>query len=520
MFGDIFGEILDIFVGFFRELGVFFVSILRSPEAWLLLALFVFGVSALVGTLDPDLAFLGIDGLTRYADIQNPEVYNRVLLWTLFYIIDFLLLWFFPWAWPFFLFLAFPKLWWFWLFAFLFPIFRDLFLHLKQEQFKASNKWVLLELRMPRLVPQTPQAMEQVLTAIHTLRNSPGNFEEIYLQGEVTRWFSLELISDGGDVRFFIRCRDQQKNFIEAAFFSYYSDVEITEVTDYVEKLPATVGDAYNENKELFGTEFLLGKEEAYPIKTYPLFETPDPEKRLDPISAFLEVLGKVKPGEFVGIQMIIAPADKSWVKDWADLLAKLKNPGPPPKEGEKALPVVRTPGETEILKAVENNLSKPAFDTIIRFLYVADKDIFADDFVRRGVLSAFNQYGTLEFNTFKNNGGMATKPNKNDFPHVFVKERGEVRKQRMLRLYRTRDIPPKTDWGKRHMSYILNSAFHSKWFRLNIEAIATIFHPPTEFVLTAPHVKRVESRKAGAPAGLAIFGEEELIEKFYPEKK
>ena len=49
----------------------------------------------------------------------------------------------------------------------------------------------------------------------------------------------------------------------------------------------------------------------------------------------------------------------------------------------------------------------------------------------------------------------------------------------------------------------------------MNVEGIATLFHPPTAVVLTAPHVKRVESRKVGPPAGLPIFGEEEELEKY-----
>ena len=68
---------------------------------------------------------------------------------------------------------------------------------------------------------------------------------------------------------------------------------------------------------------------------------------------------------------------------------------------------------------------------------------------------------------------------------------------------------------GKFLTSYILNWNIHSKTFELNTESLATLFHPPTRIVLTAPHMVRVESRKTGPPAGLAIFGDEEKIEKF-----
>jgi len=33
--------------------------------------------------------------------------------------------------------------------------------------------------------------------------------------------------------------------------------------------------------------------------------------------------------------------------------------------------------------------------------------------------------------------------------------------------------------------------------------------------VVTEPHIRHLESRRAGPPAGLSIFGEEKEIEKF-----
>ncbi|MCH7883427.1 hypothetical protein IIA95_03365, partial [Patescibacteria group bacterium] len=41
---------------------------------------------------------------------------------------------------------------------------------------------------------------------------------------------------------------------------------------------------------------------------------------------------------------------------------------------------------------------------------------------------------------------------------------------------------------------------------------LATIFHPPSYLVLTAPFIKRVEAKRLGPPAGLEIFGEEEEV--------
>lgn len=45
-----------------------------------------------------------------------------------------------------------------------------------------------------------------------------------------------------------------------------------------------------------------------------------------------------------------------------------------------------------------------------------------------------------------------------------------------------------------------------SKYFVMNIERLATIYHFPSSTVLTAPFIQRVESRRTGPPAGLPIF--------------
>jgi hypothetical protein len=41
------------------------------------------------------------------------------------------------------------------------------------------------------------------------------------------------------------------------------------------------------------------------------------------------------------------------------------------------------------------------------------------------------------------------------------------------------------------------------------------MWHPPTYAILTGPHIQRIQSKKAGPPAGADIFGDEKEIEKF-----
>lgn len=526
LLGDLVMHILSFIVAFFKVIGDFIWETLQQPLAWFFLALFVGGPAVI---FSDRLAAAGYDywtitlmaiGLAVIAGLGYLAFKKGSLAAG---VLAFLLALF-----------LFPELarvllsiWWFWMFCALFPLFYDLWLHLKQEQFKQAIKWTLLELRIPRLVEETPQAMEQVLMAMHQLKNEPGDFVEKYVDGEVTRPFSFEIVSFGGEVHFYVRTYAKQRPLVEAAFFSYYPDVEIVEVEDYIDRFPKTVTETYQNRQDLYGIELKLEKHQAYPIRTYPAFETADPDKQLDPISALLEFLAKIKKEEIVGIQIVAAPSSAGWLKDkeTTDLLEKLKNPNADKeKVDEKGniikFPKILTPGESDVLKAVEKNLSKPFYDTVIRLVYFSPAEMFWDTYPKRALLGSFNQYSAANLNSFKANNDVQTKTRVWDYPHVFGGVRVEYRKQRLLHWYRTRAVPPETYWGKWYMSYRYASAFVSKRYPLNVEAIATIFHPPTEFVLTAPHIKRVEARKAGAPAGLPIYGEEDVLERFYPDKK
>jgi hypothetical protein len=435
--------------------------------------------------------------------------------------------------------------WWFWVFLMLKPLWEQTWLFWRQEVYKKNLPWFMVEMKIPRETRKGPRAMEQALTAIHQLRNSPGNLEEKYKDGEVTQWFCLEMVSLGGEVHFYIRGDKKKRDLIEAQIFAYYPDVELNDVDDYCDRFPENIEDMHRQGYDLWGTEMLLAKHPAYPIKSYTDFEAPDEERQYDPISSFIEVLSKAKPEETLAIQILIAPSDEHWKEEGYKLVEKLSEQkraagghkkgsstklafpgGPLPVfEGAAAhgevkkpeLPPImqRTPGQTNVLEAIENNLSKPSFETLIRFIYLAPKAIYYDSYPRRGLMGSFNQYASHDLNSFRPNMDIATMARFWNPPYIFSAIRTQYRKQRMLYNYKRRKLPPKTFMAKLLTSHFFNWNFYSKKIYLSVESIATLFHPPSFLVLTGPHVKRSESKKAGPPAGLAIFGEEAEIEHF-----
>ena len=168
--------------------------------------------------------------------------------------------------------------WWFWAFFILFPIFRELLLYWRQQLFKASEaspeKYSVLEIQIPREMDKSPKAMAQVFGSLHMLGNSPGSLHEKYLDGEVPLWSSLEIVKFGGEIHLYIRVPKKNRHLVEVAFFSNYPDVEIADVKDYMRNLPASTAELYAREMDLWGTEMKLGREDAYPIKTFSDFES------------------------------------------------------------------------------------------------------------------------------------------------------------------------------------------------------------------------------------------------------
>ncbi len=425
------------------------------------------------------------------------------------------------------------------LFALLKPLAESFWFFWRRQKFALAQPYVLLELNIPREILKSPKAMEQVLNTIATLRNTPPSAKAKYIDGEVPRSFALEVVSFEGAVHFYMRVPVVARTVVEAALFSYYPDVEVTEVPDYITKLPENISDAENRSLLVFGGEIVLAREAAYPIRSYTEFESPDEDKQYDPIGILLEVMGKVKAGETLGLQFVITPRDGKWADEWKDLLKNLREKketkpqsyalkvdfpegGPLPafvlpeeKKEETPKQAQRTPGEVLVIESVERNLSKPAFDVVTRVLYIGQKGASNENALNAGLTGALNQYQSSVLNSFKGNQAMYTRASQWVKPYVFPETRLWYKRERILLNYRIRETPMDTFAGKLITSFFYNWNTHSQASVLNVESLATLFHPPTKLVLTAPHIARVESRKSGAPSGLAVYGDEADIQKF-----
>lgn len=414
---------------------------------------------------------------------------------------------------------AILSVWWLWGAPLSWWLFISAWLTYLQTLYKSNARWTVLEIHIPRAVTKGPKAMEQFFANLHGLQNSPANILDKYWDGEVELPTSFEIATFGGEIHYYIRVNAKTKNVVEALLYSQYANIEISEVRDYMERFPKSLKELYSQGMRLWGTELLLTKSDVYPIRTYVEFESADEFANLDPIAALLEFLRKVDRRENIMLQILVRSVESEWQKQGLAVLEKLKEQGSMRIAGEGGFtfPAIRTPGEVEVMKAIDRNIAKSGFSTLIRYIYIADQAAYSPTTVRRGVLSTFNQYASRNLNSFRHNYKVWTLIKWVYFPYFFPERRTIARRARILRNFRERKVPDETGMAKLLNSGAFTWNFSNRVFVLNTEELATIYHPPTEVVLTAPLLKRVESKNIGPPAGLPIFGDEDTEEISIP---
>jgi hypothetical protein len=437
------------------------------------------------------------------------------------------------------------KNWW-WVIAPLALYYPVTFLYLwwiNWDIWNARKKWTLIEIKPPREVLKPFKAMEDIFSVVWSVIDYPV-WRERWCEGMPLNpeWFSIELVSLGGEVHFYLRIRSEWKKLFESTFYAHYPDIEITEAEDYTKKVPH---DIPNEDWDLYGEEFILGKPDPYPIKTYSAFfeERPEimkEEKRIDPINSLLEQMSKLQSGEQVWIQIVCIPADGKTVTTFeegrkiADKIARrppakapVKRPilqevadvliyGKVPEEEKKPAEVEiippemkLTPGEKRILTAVENKISKYLYKVWIRTIYIYKKDepYFYGNY--RTCRAYLLHFADADLNHFRYWGGTRTR-----IHYWFRKTRLYLRKRKMFKYYIER-LPPLFPRLSGRPLFPFGRVKGCGILVLNVEELATIFHLPATVAPLPPEVPRVEAKRGGPPPELPT---EEIKKEIPPE--
>ena len=365
----------------------------------------------------------------------------------------------------------------------------------------SSQGYVLLEIKLPKDQPKSPAAMEFVLNGIWENANiaTPA---DAFWEGKMREWFSLEIVAIGGEVRLFVWAFPRWKKIIESRIYAQYPGAEVVEVKDYALDLRYVPEQTF-----VSGVQTALVKADAYPIKTYVEYELDkkkgdEQEEIVDPLTPVLEYLGTFGPREVGGIQILLrAHAAEGYLygrlikkKDWSDdikeeikKIIEKETLVKPEKDKPQTL-MALTEDQKEVIKSIQRNAGKLAFDAMIRLLYVAPQDNHEKTRMM-GLIGSMRQFGSKNLNGIK-----PTFPF--SFPHAWQDVNG-IRKRERLNIlvdsYKRRAF-----FGPKHRHRF------NKPYILTTEEVATLFHIPGA-VATTPTLKRAPSKKAEAPANLPI---------------
>ncbi len=405
---------------------------------------------------------------------------------------------------------------WVLLLVLLLVLYSTLYLKKKRKQYAETLSWTILAIDVPRENLQTLMAIEQVFAGLS------GAYEKIkflekWRQGKFQLSFSFEIVSLDGYIQFLVRTPTQYRDLVEAVIFAHYADAEIVEVHDYTHRLPHEFP---NDTHDLWGGDIILAENTALPLRTHVEFEDKVSGEVKDPIAPLLEVFSKLQQGEELWLQVVITPNDGSWKEHAQELVSELIGevrehkptifnkigdlpvklltllgdsifPGESEQEestkddGPQNKLSFLTPGKKDVVAAIEAKAAKIGFDTMIRLVYIARKEIFSKARAVSAV-STLHQFGTLHKNIFKI--GYKTKGNK--FWRKI--QSWEETKTHILHEY-TERAPHGSDPKNKHQHFVLN-----------IEELATIWHFPVEFVKT-PLIQKTEAKKGEPPFRLPV---------------
>ena len=308
-----------------------------------------------------------------------------------------------------------------------------------------------------------------------------------------------------------IRCPVGLKNHIEAQIYSQYPDAEIFEVEDYVYKVPKNLPNA---EWNVWGTTLAPNKPEAYPIRIYTQFQEEVTGKMVDPMAGITEVFSSFTKGEYGWLQFVFDSATgKTWVPQAEAELDKIAKKAKPaqmgvlesffsnfgilvgnifrgffggemktleqPKSEEFSL-FKMTPKEQDAFKAINDKISYNGYNTVIRYVYIAKREVFRKGLGVASLLGAMKQVNDTNLNSY-----LADSTTKTFAHYFFTETRTQYRQRKIVNDYRGRDFA-----GLRKV--------------LTAPELATFYHFP-DMSVKAANIQRVEAKKGEAPFNLPI---------------
>lgn len=382
----------------------------------------------------------------------------------------------------------------------------DLRMNLKQSEFIASQKVIVLEIKPPRNLVKTPLAMETFLSSMHF---SPGE-STWYVRwlGRMRPWWSLEMASFEGQIHFFIWSRENYRRIIESQLYAQYPGVQVVEALDYTRLISAKP-----EEWGIWGCDFKQIEKDPLPIKTYVEYGLDKVQKepeQIDPLANLIEFMASAGKGEYVWLQFVIRvhKGEKyhklnekgkpyTWIdegKELVDAMRKATRDSYVDAVTGEERPGFPNPtkGQSETMAAIERNTSKLAFDVGGRGIYIAKQEKFNPIMITH-MIGLFKPFNTEGWNGIKAAEWMM---NFDEYPWEFRAEKLKDKYRReLVQAFRRRQF------FFHPFSYGISP---DEVMVMSTEELATIYHIPSGSVET-PSLGRIQSATGEAPHNLPV---------------
>jgi len=343
----------------------------------------------------------------------------------------------------------------------------------KINQLKVLNvDSVLLMLEIPKNNDKQELSAEQLFASLHGILRDT---ESLRVSSGVQEHLSFEVVSTGGQIRFYVWTPKAQQSFVEGQIYAQYPTVQIYTIDhDYV--------DNRDQHTVIHTAELGLTENTALPIKTFENFE-------VDPLAGITGTLAKLDPdhSEELWIQILTRPIADSWHKDTDNWIKVIKsgNHGfkifnldltwlvqaiaalwapPAGGTGSDAKVELSERAKTQI-NAAEQKATKLGYEVKIRLAYLGNNEINAK-LNMQALVGTFKQFNSTNLNGFKQLGGSFNPED--------------------LDAYKMRQ-------------------FTNPGFILNISELASVYHLPHTSVET-PNIVWATSKTAEPPAKLPLI--------------
>ncbi len=307
----------------------------------------------------------------------------------------------------------------------------------------------LIQVTLPRDNEIKIDAAEQFFASFTGIKSS-GMFAFLKYRPHI----SFEIVGMPEDIRFYVYTPNKYRDLVEKQINASYPDAEIKIVEEGNAREGHIVGNEYNifskEGRVAYASLKLAGSNYK-PIKIYK-------DLAVDSMSSITSVLAKMSAGEGAAIQIVISGADSKWSKQGRKYISSTKKAESNPETAKYS-------ADPKELEGVENKISKPGFNVVIRIVVSSSSQEAAEAHLAN-IISVFDQFNGI--NKFKRNKHLLKGSFINDFIYRYLPDR--------------------------NLSVLTS------------EELAGLFHFPNKSVVT-PHIHWLNAKRAPAPALIPTSG-------------